>query len=419
MQKFIKEFWGNMMNHRKTRIAFIGTNDHPIPAVKGGAIQTLVTALLDENEKEQLFDFDVYTRYFPEAKTASAKYQSSNFIFIKSSLYAKCHLFFVRALRRITHNRVKYSSIYMRKIIPYLRKNEYDFLIFETTDKEVVKLPEVIKKKSKVLFHVHADYLNDQVDRFKQVVDNTDCFLGVSDFISKKLCSSRYISENKVCTFKNAIDVQTVSDIDKNKTVRKKIRQKLGIIDTDVVIVFCGRLSPEKGCLELIKAMEKVNNAKLLVLGGNDFSSNRKTSYVSKLYDAAAKIPGKILFTGYIPHEEVLDYMKAADIGVVPSICNESCSLTLLEYRSIGLPTIASDLGGIPEYCTPSSTVLVNYDSNFEDNLANAINKLCASEEQRSSMAINATRNIEEFGYPAYYSSFCYMIEVLNKRIKK
>lgn len=405
------------MSQKKIKIAFIGTNDHPIPAVKGGAIQTLVTALLDQNEQKQIFNFDVYTRYFPEAKTASVKYQSSNFIFIKSSLYAKCHLFFVRALRRITHNRVKYSSIYMRKIIPFLRKNEYDFLIFETTDKEVIQIPEDVKNKSKVLFHVHADYLNDQVDRFKQVVDNTDCFLGVSDFISKKLRESRYISEDKVLTFKNAIDLQSVSDIDKNNAVRKSIRQKLGIIESDVIVVFCGRLSPEKGCLELIKAMGKVHNAKLLVLGGNDFSSNKRTSYVSKLYDAADKIAGKVLFTGYIPHDEVLDYMKAADIGVVPSVCNESCSLTLLEYRSIGLPTIASNLGGIPEYCTSSSTVLVNYDSDFETSIANAINELSLSVEERSSMGINATRNIEEFGYPAYYLRFCDMIEVLNKKL--
>ena len=45
----------------KLDIAFIGTPDYPIPAIRGGAIQTLVTALIDKNEENPKFNITIYT----------------------------------------------------------------------------------------------------------------------------------------------------------------------------------------------------------------------------------------------------------------------------------------------------------------------------------------------------------------------
>ena len=45
----------------KLDIAFIGTPDYPIPAIHGGAIQTLVTALIDKNEENPKFNITIYT----------------------------------------------------------------------------------------------------------------------------------------------------------------------------------------------------------------------------------------------------------------------------------------------------------------------------------------------------------------------
>ena len=50
--------------------------------------------------------------------------------------------------------------------------------------------------------------------------------------------------------------------------------------------------------------------------------------------------------------------------------------MTLLEYRATGLPTIASKMGGIPEYCNKNTTLLVEYNESFIEGLAEAIQLL-------------------------------------------
>ena len=78
--------------------------------------------------------------------------------------------------------------------------------------------------------------------------------------------------------------------------------------ENDFVVLFCGRLSKEKGCLELIKAVERVPDVKLLIVGGENFSSNARTEYVECLYNEAEKIKDRIVFTGHIKHSEVIRY---------------------------------------------------------------------------------------------------------------
>ncbi len=403
----------------KLKIAFIGTNDYPIPAIYGGAIQTLVTALLDENEKVHNFDIDVYTVFAAELNKATKKYNFTHFIPIKNDIFSKSYLLLVRILRRITHNAVRYNSIYMKKIFGLMNNNNYDAIIFETTDKEVVQLPRKIKESSKIIYHIHADYLNNETDRICEIVDKVDYFVGVSNFIKYSLGKIATIDQNHIKVLKNAIDINDIYINNENEMLRTNIRKKYGFSDNDMVLMFCGRLSPEKGCLELIKAVNKLEHLdgiKLMIIGGDNFSSNKTTEYVNKLYKEANRQKNKIKFVGYVPHKNVRQYMLAADVGIVPSVCNESCSLTLMEYRSVKLPTIATNIGGIPEYCTPESTCLVKFDRLYIQNLADAIEEIYTDVERRNKMKKHAVMNLNEFGYVSYYKRFSEMIYQICKK---
>ena len=63
------------------KIAIITASSRPIPAVKGGATQTMMTHLLDVNEKEQNHEFGIFSYYDSVAADASLKYKHIRFFF--------------------------------------------------------------------------------------------------------------------------------------------------------------------------------------------------------------------------------------------------------------------------------------------------------------------------------------------------
>ncbi len=393
----------------KLKIAFVGSPDYPIPAIWGGAIQTLVTALMDENEKRKEFDFFVFTISTPELKEKIEDYQYSTIIPIKTNFIHKAFLLFRKILRRLTKNRIPYRSHYMKVVNRHIKKQHFDYVIFESTDKEIVQVKK--PKNTKVLYHVHADYLSNKTDRIKQICDVCDGFISVSDFIKQRLTQIDFLDESRVHTLHNAIQLNTLDRADL-LSHRVAIRKKYGFDEHDKVIIYCGRLSPEKGCLELIKAVKLINNCKLMVVGGENFSSNERTPYIEKMLEEASKLEDRIVFTGYIPHVDVPKYIMAADIAVVPSVCNEAASLALLEFRNIGLPTIASLVGGISEYSN-GTTVFVKFDKNYVQRLADTIYKIIEAPDMCDFLKSEATKDIEKFGYKKYYERFEKLIKML------
>lgn len=391
---------------KKMKVAFVGTPDYPIPAIHGGAIQTLVTALLEQNEKKKKFEFTVYTIYDEGLALYKEKYKETKIFEVKISWFAKIQLILIKVLRRVTKNRVRYRSQYMKCINKDLANRNYDVILFETTDKEIIQLTLPEHAGTKVLYHVHADYLKNATDRIGEIVQMCNGFVAVSDFIRMQLGTLQNMKASKLFVLKNAISKDVLRIQDKRALYRSEIRKQYELSDSDIVVIYCSRLSREKGCLELEKAVNSLKNCKLLIVGGNNFSSNVKTDYVKALYAEAAKSEGRIIFTGAVSHEAVFEYMAASDIAVVPSVCNEAASLTMLEFRACSLPTIASNVGGIPEYCKEQTTLLVDYDEHFIQNLAQAIEHLCKDRALMEELKKNAGIGMEEFYYDSYYERF-------------
>ena len=61
----------------------------PIPAVKGGAVLTLIESLIKENEKKQKIDLTVIGSFDKDAKAKSCVYENTKFIFIKENKICK------------------------------------------------------------------------------------------------------------------------------------------------------------------------------------------------------------------------------------------------------------------------------------------------------------------------------------------
>lgn len=109
---------------------------------------------------------------------------------------------------------------------------------------------------------------------------------------------------------------------------------------SDRVLLYAGRLSPEKRSAQLLAALvpllQRRGDTVLLLAGGG---SSRK-----QLEGAVRRhgLQDRILFTGILPHRQLRALYAAANIFVTAAL-SENHPLTLLEAASAGLPLVVRD----------------------------------------------------------------------------
>ena len=114
------------------------------------------------------------------------------------------------------------------------------------------------------------------------------------------------------------------------------------------VIGCASLLTPWKGHAVLLEAVARLSPRPVIVecLGGN-FPKDAR--YADALRERAARpdLAGKVRFTGRL--EDAVGRMRAWTVAVNASVDPEACPLAVLEAMSIGLPVVATGLGGTTE----------------------------------------------------------------------
>ena len=175
-------------------------------------------------------------------------------------------------------------------------------------------------------------------------------------------------------------------------------------------IIFSGRLTKEKGIIELIEAMTTISqiaHIRLIVLGSSFYGNdNNKNTFVERLQAKAAPIKKQISFTGFIPYDRVPDYLSMADVAVIPSVWDDPFPTTVLEAQAMGLPIITTRRGGIPEEVTSDNAILLDTDERFVSRLAEAIVDLYEHPDKRKRMSESAKAHSKQFGKDTYAKNF-------------
>jgi len=104
---------------------------------------------------------------------------------------------------------------------------------------------------------------------------------------------------------------------------------------------------------------------------------------------AELNIDKRVVFLGY--REDIPEVLRAYDVFVLPSL-SEGFGLALMEAMTSGIPVIASNVGGVPEILhSPGLGIMVSPSS--VDELASAMERLCAMEKAKRNEVGNALRN--------------------------
>ncbi len=126
---------------------------------------------------------------------------------------------------------------------------------------------------------------------------------------------------------------------------RTEARRERDIPEDARVVLFVGRVEPQKGVLDLLDAFERVRARipnTMLVLAGDGVSSEQVRARVGR-WGAAG---GRVL--GALPHAEIATWMAACDVTTLPSWA-EGTPNVVLESLASGRPVVGTRVGGIPD----------------------------------------------------------------------
>src|SRR5690606_19441487 len=103
----------------------------------------------------------------------------------------------------------------------------------------------------------------------------------------------------------------------------------------------------------LINAMKHVfrnqKDAVLVIAGGKWFSDDTINPYVAKLYRLAKPYKDRIIFTKFIPANEIQNIFLMGDVFVCSSQWNEPLARVHYEAMAAGIPVITTNRGGNSE----------------------------------------------------------------------
>jgi glycosyltransferase involved in cell wall biosynthesis len=116
--------------------------------------------------------------------------------------------------------------------------------------------------------------------------------------------------------------------------------------------LYVGKLAHNKGCLHLIEAARASRlDWPLVVVGDGPLRATMET--------AARATKCDVRFTGWLPRQEVLAWLRHASMLVFPSAGPESLSRVLLEASALAVPIAAMNTGGTGEIVVDSVTGLL------------------------------------------------------------
>jgi glycosyltransferase involved in cell wall biosynthesis len=235
--------------------------------------------------------------------------------------------------------------------------------------------------------------LYNRLDRWS--LPHADRLVTVCRAFAQELSGSTGVSIDKISVQHNAIRRQppvSAAEVE-------ALRRRLGIGDSERVVLSVGRLSREKAHVDLIEAFKRLRqtnvdlSVKLIIVGDGPERSR---------LEARVELTGlkeRVVFTGQV--NDVQPFYAIADVFVLPSR-SEGSPNVLLEAMAANLPIVASAVGGVPEMVVNDESALL-VQPNDPASLAAAISDLLSDKVLAQRLAANAAGLVDTQYDPESY----------------
>ncbi len=389
------------------RVAIIAPCILPVPASKGGAVEELITCIINQNEISKTFAIDLYT-------IADLSYELKSYTFtniIPISLNK-----FNSKIDRITDKTYRMLSLNARRsidkdiIASFLERQNnieepYYAVIVQNQMSTAVELVNATEgmRDYPIYFHMHNDVdIYRSPDYIKKLTEAGVQFIAISEYIKSQLL--KYENKAVVHILHNGIDLEKYS-----MTTRTT--------DSHIKFLFAGRIIPQKGVLELVKAFSNLLDA-MTIEEKAKYSldivgfSETLTHYERLVTKVANVHPDKIICHKRYSTSKMAEKYNDFDVVVMPTMDEEPFGLVALETIAKGIPLITTNSGAIPEV-VGDGAFIIDKNNNPIKNLEDAIRLISEDDDLRKSIGkkgYDLARNRVEYNINTYYDR---LVEIL------
>ncbi len=260
--------------------------------------------------------------------------------------------------------------------VPISYREKYVTTVHDLTH---IVLPEFLGGKAKYLY---AKFL------MRQALRRASHIFTVSENSKKDIQKYFDIQDDKISITYNAIDDDFRV---KDKTEIEYLYNKYSIPRDKKLLLYVGNLKPHKNLSALLKAMKELNRDDVyLLLVGKAFKSIDLDEQENQM-----GIKDRVIHTGMVSKEELIDLYNLADLFVFPSLY-EGFGIPPLEAMACGTPVIAADNSSIPEVCGDAA---VYFDGRNENRIKCVIEEIIGDDMLASELVAHGLLRARYFDW--------------------
>lgn len=211
--------------------------------------------------------------------------------------------------------------------------------------------------------------------------------LAVSSYLRDRIVAQG-MAPSRVVVVPNAFDTRRIAGVTRDFSLASQYE-----LSDSLVLGFVGWFDDWDRLDLLIKVFGKLSRShphlRLLLVGDGPVTSGLK-ALASQM-----GLESKIIFTGAVPRNRVLDYAALLDVAVLPNSNEFGSPVVMFEFMGLGIPVVAPRLGPILDVHDAGSSAML-FDPLDESQMEAAILAVVDSPELRRNLADEARRRLQE-----------------------
>lgn len=301
-----------------------------------------------------------------------------------------------------------------------LSQPSFDIILFPTVysyvpvfskAKVVVFIHDVIPERFPELTHPTTTSQLFWLAKSKLARRQADGLVTVSAYSKNAIVETFGLSPERIYVVGEASD--PIFRVLENPQMNPALAQ-IGILKSDRVIAYVGGFGPHKNLDMLISTFaqlteqDEFSNVRLVMVG-----EYKQETFYSTWTDLSAKIENlklshRVVFTGFLPDEELVSLLNTATVLVLPSLM-EGFGLPAVEASACGCPVIATNASPLPALLGEAG---IYFDPNSQDELEAALTLVLQSESTRLQMRQAGLQAIKKL---TWETAAIQLIEVFKK----
>lgn len=246
-------------------------------------------------------------------------------------------------------------------------------------------------------------WVQERIDKF--MWKRSSVLISVSKYQEQEMKSIYRVPPNKIVQIYNGVDESRYYPDSK---AGLQMKQRLGISQSEKIVLFVGRLARKKGVDVLLQAGEKIlqksSNVRFVFVLG-ELGRGADADYVQEVYDwyRKSQFHSHIFLCENVVESDLPQYYQMADVCVFPSKEYESLPTVIYEAMACGVPIITPNAWGTPEVL---SEVLIKESEVSIESLQASISHLLYNESECARISAQYKGDIAAYHWSAIATEY-------------